>query len=83
MWDVLLEIFASGFSIRSRGQRIFVGISMALAGTFFLLLAGLLATGQIESAPSRVLVLGISAFLMILSAISFWLVYRAITGRSE
>lgn len=83
MWESLLDILVSGFSVGSRVQRAFVGLPMALAGAFFLLLSGWLATGEIESALPRGIVMGISALVMALSALSFWFVFYAISGDSE
>ena len=80
MWDALLEILGSSLSIGTAGERVFVGISMTAAGLFFLGLAGFLVTRADET---NIVILGVSALLVVLAAICFWFVYRAISRRSE
>jgi membrane protein implicated in regulation of membrane protease activity len=72
--DRLFELLSSTFSLPARLATILVAASMFISGSTFLVIAALLVVHATSIGAAAVL----SFLLLVLSAVSYWFLYRAV-----
>lgn len=72
--DKLFELLSSTFSLPARLATILIAALMFISGSAFLIIAALLVVHATSIGAAAVL----SFLLLVLSAVSYWLLYRAV-----